>query len=111
MLDLMTVKQFSKTIYPEYKGRKFYIHKQGTLRLSNTNWDEGSRTYYTAVNLKTGENMPATEFAPWNNPIEGQVAVISPGFGIMTHSYFCGKDCGVTLYHNEEVPDPTKENA
>ena len=94
-----------KRIFPDYTGLKFRIVYTDKVTFWNTNWCEGTRSYYGGVQLDTGKsrnwvNMPA----PWNNPIEGQTFELLPDVAIIEHEFFCGKDCGITVHLH-----PTKQ--
>lgn len=90
--------------YPEYKGRKFFLSVTDAPLDVRSYWDEGSRTYYTFANLATGEvsqQVPAQ--SAYDKQIGGANAVSLPqGFACVTHSYYCGRDCGVTIIVNPE---------
>ena len=88
-----------KRIFPDYKGRKFWIKYSNTVAFHNTNWCGGTRSYFGGIRLDTGkvrswENMPA----PWNNPIEGQTFELLEDVAIVEHRYYCGRDCGIIVY-------------
>ena len=94
-----------KQVMPEYTGRKFFLNVADKITFSNTNWCEGTRTYYAAVQLREGGRVQsfAAMPAPWANPIEGQTFSILPGVAVVTQSYFCGHDCGIAVYVNPET--------
>jgi len=62
-------------------------------------WDGGSRDTYRGVNLVDGRamDMPGQQEAPWGNRQEHKIT-LQPGFAIVEHSIFCGKDMGLTFY-------------
>jgi hypothetical protein len=48
--------------------------------------------------------------APWDNPKEGLTIDIPQGTLIIKHSFFCGTDCGITIYYNPlDTPKWLKE--
>ena len=95
-----TVKKLLNATYPDYNGRKITAQQRDSVSLYNTNWSGGSKNYYCAVNLQSGRvsHVPA---GTWYNPsdVEGSVN-IPVGCAIVRHSYFCGKDSGITIYYN-----------
>lgn len=96
-----------KQVMPNYTGRKFFLNVADHITFSNTNWCEGTRTYYAAVQLREGGRAQsfAAMPAPWNNPIEGQTFAILPGVAVVTNSIFCGHDCGITVYVNPQTAE------
>lgn len=94
-----------KQVIPEYAGRKFFLNVADRITFSDTNWCGGTRTYYSAVQLREGGRAKSFSAmpAPWNNPLEGQTFAILPGVAVVTRSYFCGHDCGITVYVNPET--------
>ena len=87
-----------RRVFPDYKGRKFRLEITGRVHMYNTNWGGGSRNYYGAVRAdgvsRAWLNMPA----PWRNPVEGESFELRPDVVVVEHSYFCGRDSGITLY-------------
>jgi len=90
-----------------YRGRKFFLEVSDKITFSNTNWCEGSRTYYYAVNLSTGKTGGFSPKAPWNNPVEGKIVEIPSEVAIITRLFFCGNDCGITVH---VAPDTVAKN-
>jgi hypothetical protein len=91
------VKRLAKLIYPDYNGRKFRIFEQGSYHLENY-WDGGSRTYSVAIDLKGNRVMMPSQES--QNPYHKEAHldfVIPEGVGILEHSFFCGKDMGISL--------------
>lgn len=91
------VKKMAKVVYPEYKGRKFSVCVKSRYYPSDY-WDGGTRCYMKAIDLRTGRIVEPSADA--KNPYNGLAHKdfdIPPGVGILEHSYFCGKDCGITL--------------
>jgi hypothetical protein len=97
MLNTQQIKRIAKATF-ETKSRKFSVVARQTYTMSNY-WDDGSREYAVAIDLATGETQsPAF---PTTNPYEDVSHarfMIPDGVGILTHSIFCGKDCGLALY-------------
>jgi hypothetical protein len=85
--------------FPEYKGRKFTLVFHETPYICDTNWGEGTRNQYKLVKLGSDfECRALPTFSPWANPIEGERFPMRPGYALIEHSIFCGKDCGITIY-------------
>lgn len=63
-------------------------------------WSGGSRTLYSAIHLSSGESRPTCDSysAPWDSSRKNQDITLKPGFAIISHSIFCGKDMGLTIY-------------
>lgn len=89
----------------DYTGRKISVEFTETVPVYNTNWDGGSRNYYSFLNMETSTSRKAPDFAPWENPIEGQRATLKPGRVIVERCFYCGSDLGITIYAH---PDQAK---
>lgn len=88
--------KMAKYCYPEYKGRKFYLKYEDNVDVGeNANWSGGTRTYYKFVRLD-GKLMNVPDFAPWKRP-ENEVVELVSGVACVTHSFFQGHDCGLTV--------------
>jgi hypothetical protein len=102
----LTRKQAAKIIaatFPNYKGRKIRLEHVAKVTFSDTNWCEGSRSQYAAMATNgQSEVLNMKGVAPWNNPIEGKTFPLPPGYLIVEHTIFCGKDCGLTVYMNPD---------
>jgi hypothetical protein len=98
-----------------YSGSKWKVEARETISMTSGYWDGGSKTDYTGVNLETGQILPCNIDEPGNpftNP-GTPIVKLQPGFAILAHSIFCGKDSGITIYvHPENVqsllPAPSK---
>lgn len=84
--------------FPEYAGRKFFAEFASIYRFYNTYWDGGTKNEYKVINMDNGETsgIPVT-CAPWDI-YEGLAVSIPENIVIVRHSYFCGKDVGITFY-------------
>ena len=84
-----------------YDGRKFkaVVCESITIPPTAGLWSDGSRDFYTAINLNTGERGHAMmqDEAPWGQRGEYTVKLKS-GFAIIKHVIFCGHDMGLTFY-------------
>lgn len=94
---LEVVKKMGKIAYPDYKGRKWSLEFGSSYQMQNY-WDGGSKTYAMAINLSTGQvSQPsAATTNPFREAAHAQIE-IPPGFGIIEHTIFCGKDVGISL--------------
>jgi len=97
MLTIDQIKRIAKSTY-ETKSRKFRVVTSAAYTMSNY-WDGGTRVYAQALDLATGRLSGACAAAsnPFNS-IAHSTFEIPAGVGILCHSFFCGKDCGITLY-------------
>ena len=101
------VKQIAKKCYPDYKGRKFSI-KISTYPVNcQSYWSGGSRDYFKFYNLDTklvSSEIPQQSAFDKSIPELGSVEV-RKNLMIVRHSYFCGKDSGITLIvHPDNSP-------
>jgi len=86
--------------YPSYRGRKYRLHVSDAAIDCASYWEGGSRSYFCFANLATGEvssQVPAQ--SAFNKRVSGIQDVHLPsGFVCLEHSYFCGKDSGITIH-------------
>ena len=97
------VKVLVEATFPEYRGRKFRLMASNSVVLADLNWSGGSRSVYRACTIAgqpTGDSSKYNAQAPWANQAEGQTMPIPPGFVVVEHSDFCGKDMGLRIYVN-----------
>jgi len=98
----VTRKQMQPVIdatFPEYQGRKIAVEFTARVLFCDTNWSGGTCNKYVAVK-ETGESHKFFAPAPWANPVEGRWFDLPEGILVVERSYFCGKDCGLTIYAN-----------
>ena len=88
-----------KQAYPSYAGRQFKLRLTDRSINVCSYWEGGSRSYYTFVNLDTGAISPEVpQQSAFDERVPGAQAVaLPPGVGCVEHSYFMGKDYGLTL--------------
>ena len=84
-----------------YNGTKFRVEviPGDTFKMHDTSWSGGSRTSYALFNI---EKM-ATAILPNFHPVfDGQIIPneirVEPGYVVVQHDIFCGKDMGLTLH-------------
>lgn len=98
------IKAIAKVAFPEYKGRKIRVDVKIPTDLSSY-WSEGSRDYFTFVELDTlkifqvHSNHPAFES---NQPSQLNPSKLPANVVVVRHSIFCGHDCGITIHCKPE---------
>lgn len=101
-----------------YDGKKFKAHVVESVTIPSYagNWNGGSRDTYRLVELATGREMPASDNngAPWDRSRKDREIILQPGFAVVEHSIFCGKDMGLTFYVHPDnaaklLPAPSAE--
>ena len=107
------VKALAQAAYPAYGGRIFKFEARDSVALSGSYWDGGSRSSYVGINLETRKSVAVPQFDPpqFGGPIETPKVVLRPNFAIVEHSFFCGKDMGLTFYiHPSDAPQMITES-
>ena len=56
----------------------------------------GSKSYYKFVRFDNGAIFNIPDFSPWKRP-ENEIVQIPNGAACVTHSFYCGHDCGVSV--------------
>jgi hypothetical protein len=101
-----------------YSGKKFkaIVTTEVTIPSHAGIWDGGSRETYQLIHLETGKSVQASDnmSAPWNAARKDQHISLQPGFAVVAHSMFCGKDMGLTFYVHPDnaaklLPAPSAE--
>ena len=103
-----------KRAYPDYRGRTWKVCVATEVELTGNYWSGGSRSTYRGLDLATGKvfNPAHDEYGnPFTCP-DVPTVTLSPGVAIVSHSIYCGKDHGLTIYaHPDNVqkllPAPT----
>jgi hypothetical protein len=91
-------------LFPGYRKRKVVLKEGTAVTLYGLNWDGGSRSEYTLVDLNTrvvlpiGDNMTA----PWDNKDEGRRVTINPGQAVVQTGTFCGKPATMFITYRPE---------
>lgn len=95
--------------FPDYRGRKYAVEARSYPLDVSSYWSGGSRSYFVMVDLSTMRTIPIPEngsgyvrsFVP-----EGAKGVdIKPGYAIVEHVWFCGKDFGLRIHiHPDNLP-------
>ena len=92
-------------VYPDYKGRKFFLEVEDKSFSTISYWDGGSRTYFKFIN-PNGTTLTLPETHPFHqHEHENREAILEPGLACVKHSIFCGHDCGLTIMlHPQDMP-------
>lgn len=100
------LKEIVARTFSGYTGKKIQISNQIPSELRSY-WDGGSKTSYCFFNLSTKESQMVGTNHPFFEPDKpSHLESLPIGFVLVSHSFFCGKDMGITIYVNEE--DMTK---
>lgn len=103
-----------------YTGQKFQaiVGDEMTIPMDAGLWSGGSRTVYRAIKLATGETVeaPNQSAAPWDNERRERRVKIAPGFAVVSHVTFSGKDLGLRFYMHPDdaaklLPAPVELSA
>jgi hypothetical protein len=85
-----------------YSGKhlKARVCERVTVPMTAGLWDGGSRDTYRVVRLSDGaEISPVDESAaPWDRSRSAREIALEPGFCVVEHSIFRGKDLGLTFH-------------
>jgi hypothetical protein len=81
--------------FPSYRKHAIIVSTGEKVSLCGGAWSGGSRSYYSAVNLSTGE-ITSLEGQGWNQR-EAPEAIIVPGTAIAETGIFCGKKATLIL--------------
>jgi hypothetical protein len=92
--------KLAKHAFPDYKGRKFYIDYRDLIDTATDNGacgGGGTQAYYKFVRLDNGKimNVPSIGLGGDFRKFE---TVIPQGAACVKHSFFCGVDCGITVF-------------
>ena len=106
------------TLRGAYSGKKFQaiVCESVTIPMDAGLWSGGSRDHYVGIDLATGESrpFPGQNASPWDGTRKETVVILQPGFAVIEHSHFCGKDMGLRFYVHPDnaaalLPAPTGE--
>ena len=89
--------------FPDYKGRMFTVEPVHSVRLWNLNWSGGTKYTYKAVSMADGNVASLMPIAPWEEYREGLEVDLPTNVVIVKHTYFCGKDLGITVYCHPQL--------
>jgi len=100
------IKRVVKECYPSYTGKKFKLSSQIPSRLESY-WSGGSRTFYCFYELKTGKSYDIGSNHPFFEKNKPRcIEKLPEGIIIVSHSYYRGKDMGITIYANKSDLTP-----
>ena len=102
---VLTLRDFAKRFFPGYRGRKFKLRiDPGGMSLVSC-WSGGSRDSFVVVRLEDMQAVPIPENGSGFSAVDRQygakglpVKLPAPGFAVIEHSIFCGKDVGLTVH-------------
>lgn len=106
------------TLRGNYNGKKFkaIVCLETTIPSDAGIWSGGTRDYFSFIKLATGEQiaMPGQGTSPWNAARRDITVKLEPGFAVVRHTMFCGKDMGLTFYVHPDnaaklLPAPAAE--
>jgi hypothetical protein len=88
-----TVDAIVRAAFPGFRGQTVKASIGETIRFSNTNWDEGSKSDYVIVQLST-MNSRSIEQAPFwlGSKLHEDTHTIPDGFVVVELSQFMGKE-------------------
>jgi hypothetical protein len=85
-----------------YSGKQFSAIVSDNVNIPSCAglWDGGSRDTYKIVRLADGKEIEGSDnmSAPWDKNRADRIVKLEPGFAVVCHSIFCGKDMGLTFY-------------
>lgn len=91
------VKRILATTFPDYRGRKVKARLWTRPMTLHNYWDGGTRSYYVAIRVADGA---VSDFGT-DNPFQRSAhEPVDLPFGVLLveHSYFCGRDSGITIW-------------
>jgi len=98
------------TLKGGYTGKRFraVITEAVTVPADAGLWSGGSRDSYGLLRIADGVvlAMPGQGSAPWNPDRKAHEIALKPGFCVVKHSHFCGKDMGLTFYLSPQDAAP-----
>ena len=100
--------QVPESLKNGYNGRKFKVKVTKSMTMHQTYWSGGSRSEYSGIALATGQLAAVPGVAApyeFGGDMEGKSIALKPGFAVVEHSVFQGKDMGLTFYiHPDNAP-------
>jgi len=94
------IKAIIRAAEPSYKRREAVIVVQAAVTLTDTYWDGGSRSIYTAVNMLTRRSAGAPQYDPpqFGGPKETPVVTLPENIAIVRTGTMCGKTARAYVY-------------
>lgn len=97
----LNAKDVPQYLRGDYTGKKFSVNTSTEGYIPNTAglWEGGSRDTYKLIELSTGRSVSITDVtsAPWDASRTEKRFPMRPGFAIVCHSMFCGRDAVLTF--------------
>jgi hypothetical protein len=89
-----------KSLFPEYRGRKFYL-KVSEVAYISAFAEGGSHCHYRGLNLETGE---ATNLVSLDEEFgeRSRLVNLTPSVCVFRWEFFCGKNLGITAIVHPE---------
>ena len=92
--------------YPNYRGRKYRLEHAREITLHDRDWSGGTHSDYIILR-DVGNGIEVAETPPFR-PSAGPAAyaptlALQPGYVVVQHEQFCGRDIGITLYVNPDT--------
>jgi hypothetical protein len=91
------VKRLLAATFPNYKGRKVSVAAWSGPLYLDLNWSGGTRDEVVLVDVTNGRIGRLVVPSPWAAGAHDPVGT-PPGSILAVHSYFMGRDVGVTFY-------------
>lgn len=104
-----------RAAYPDYKGLKCKVVFTDKPVDMASYWDGGTRTYYKVLRLADCKVLEVPAQHPvFDKTLKGADRFeIPPGFVVVAHVIFCGKDLGLRIYARPDgsdlLPAPSAE--
>jgi hypothetical protein len=109
------VRKIVAAAFPHYRGRKVSLACEEKTSIHSRFWDGGSKSEWMAVELETSKAAaPDKAFTlppGYGGPSEDPVLAVPPGFALVEHIIFCGKDCGVVIHISPATASPALTEA
>lgn len=100
-----SVKEFAKRAFPGYKGRTYKLRVTDHRMHLQSYWSGGSRSWFQVIRLADMQAVSIPENGSGFTEVDKTfghaglpIHVPAPGFAVVEHSHFSGKDCGLTVH-------------
>jgi len=107
IVSLQTGSMLKEIVGLVSKKRKAIIARpSGSVRISGTYWNGGSRSSYFLVHIASKRVQPLAHHSPpqYGGPKEDPIQMLEPGYAVIEAGVFCGKPATPTVYlHPEET--------
>ena len=94
------LRKIALTAYPDYTGRKINVQSVKTITMIDNYWDGGTRIYYVFLR-SDGKSFCLPADNPYRDNLEKKID-LPENVVCVTHDYFCGHDCGINIYFNNQ---------